>query len=180
MFDILKTDRLILRKARFDDLDLIFNNVWSDESLTKNMLWKVTTNYDDAVERMKRTIKFQSENYAYFVCLKESDEPIGFAGIYEKEPGVYEDTGICIATKYQKKGYGKEVVSAFINLIFESLNGNLFYYGCHSTNECSRRLCLSLGFKHFKSFSCIRDYDNYSYILDMYYFDKKMYDELSR
>ena len=110
MFDILKTDRLILRKARFDDLDLIFNNVWSDESLTKNMLWKVTTNYDDAVERMKRTIKFQSENYAYFVCLKESDEPIGFAGIYEKEPGVYEDTGICIATKYQKKGYGTRLL----------------------------------------------------------------------
>jgi hypothetical protein len=46
------------------------------------------------VERLKRTMVYQSQHPAFFVCLKETDEPVGFAGMREEEPGVYEETGI--------------------------------------------------------------------------------------
>ena len=49
------------------------------------MLWKPTKKYEDAAERLNRTMKYQADNYAYFICLKSNDEPIGFAGIKEKE-----------------------------------------------------------------------------------------------
>ena len=64
------TENLILRKAKLTDLELIWKNVWSDEQIAENMLWKVTKTREEAVERLNRTIKYQADNYAYFVCLK--------------------------------------------------------------------------------------------------------------
>ena len=76
MLDVLETEHLILRKAREDDVELIWKNVWCDPEMAKTMLWPVTPTLDEAKERIKRTMKYHSENYAYFVCLKENDEPI--------------------------------------------------------------------------------------------------------
>ena len=39
---------------------------------------------------------------------------IGFAGMKEIEPGVFEDTGIAVGPDYVGKGYGTEILSAFI------------------------------------------------------------------
>ncbi len=172
----LETKNLILRKARFEDLNLIWQNVWQDKSIAENMLWEVTDNIDDAKKRMERTIKYQTRQYAYFICLKKNDEPIGFAGVFEKEYGIYEESGICIAKKYQGKGYGKEVVSALKDLVFSKLNGERFIYGCFSTNEKSKKVCLSQGFKYLKSEPHTREYDKLNYISDYYYFDKNMYE----
>ena len=169
------TENLILRKARHEDLEKIWKNIWNDEEIAETMLWKPTKKYEDAVERLSRTIKYQENNYAYFVCLKENDEPIGFAGIKEKEVGIYEDSGICIARKYQGKGYGKEVVKVLKYLVFEELNGNRFLYGCFKNNEKSRKVCISQGFKYLNSGNTIREWDNKEFIVDYYYFDKEMY-----
>jgi len=173
----IETERLILRKAKQEDINNIWENVWKDKTIADNMLWKVTETLKEAKIRMEKTIKYQSENYAFFVCLKSTNEPIGFAGIIEKEKDVYEDSGICISRKYQRNGYAKEVVSALKDLIFLKLNGKKFIYGCFSTNEASRKVCISQGFKYFNSEKCIRKHDNMKYISDNYYFDREMYNK---
>lgn len=172
------TENLILRKAKKTDLDSIWHNVWEDESIAENMLWKPTKRLEDAVSRLERTIKYQAKNYVYFVCLKESDEAIGFAGVSEKEPGVFEESGICISKKHQGKGYAKEVVEVLKKLVFEELKASRFIYGCFSTNERSRKVCLALGFKYLNSKNITRDWDNKEFVVDNYYFDKEMYEEL--
>ena len=177
MISELVTQNLILRKATWDDLESIWNNVWKNKNIADHMLWKVTEQLEDARVRMEKTIEYQSENYAYFVCLKENNEPIGFAGVFEKEKGIYEESGICIAEAYQGRGYAKEVVGALKQLVFSKLNGSKFIYGCFSTNEKSRRVCLSQGFKYYESKECIRQHDQMKYISDYYYFDKEMYDK---
>ena len=169
------TENLVLRKAKKSDLENIWKNIWNDEEIAETMLWKTTTTYEEAVERLNRTIKYQSDNYAYFICLKSSDEPIGFAGVKERESGIYEESGICIATKYQRRGYAKEVVQALKQLIFEELKGNKFLYGCFSNNEKSRKVCISHGFKYLNSEKVVRDWDNKEFLVDYYYFDRKMY-----
>lgn len=164
----LETEHLILRKARLDDLDSIWHNVWEDASIAEKMLWKTTTTLEDATDRIKRTINYQSQIPAYFVCLKESDEPIGFAGIKEEKPGVFEDCGICIASKYQGRGYGKEVVNALIYLAFDLLHGKEFIYGCFHENEKSKGLAKSLGFKYTHSVDEVRKWDGYQYQADYF------------
>ena len=95
----------------------------------------------------------------------------------EQEKGIYEESGICIATKYQGRGYGKEVVSALKDLVFSKLKGERFIYGCFQSNEKSKRVCLSQGFKYLKSESRVREYDKMKYISDYYYLDKERYDK---
>lgn len=176
----LETERLILRKANKDDLDAIYNNVWCDKSIADKMLWEVTNSIDEAKDRLDKTIKYQSNHYAYFVCLKDSNEPIGFAGVYEKEENVYEESGICISKKYQGMGYGKEMLKALVNLVFDNLDGKLFIYGCFSDNIISKKLCLSQGFKYLNSEEKVRKHDNYKYISDYYYFDENMYKKIGK
>ena len=175
MIDKLETKHLVLRKARLDDLESIYNNVWSKKELCKYMLWKVTDSLDEAKIRLDKTIEFQKNHYAYFITEKDKNIPIGFAGVIEAEPNVYEECGICISNQYQNKGYGKEVVNCLKKLVFETLKGDKFIYSCFSINEVSKYLCLSTGFRYFTSMTKIRDYDNFEYISDSYYMDKEMF-----
>lgn len=172
-YNYIETDRLILRKARLDDLDTIYNTVWSKAELAKFMLWEVTKTMESAKIRMDKTIKYQSKNYAYFIALKESDKVIGFCGFKEIDKGIYEDAGLCIAEEYQGMGYAKEVVKKLVDIVFNELNGKRFIYGCFRENEKSKNVCLGLGFKYLKSENKVREYDQYKYINDLYYLDNK-------
>lgn len=174
-FKELKTEHLILRKAKESDLNNIFNNVWSDKRIADNMLWEVTDSIEEAKNRLERTIAYQKRFNAYFVCLKDTDEAIGFCGVRLLEADVYEESGICIATNYQGKGYGKEVVGALLDLVFNKLKGRRFVYDCFVDNEKSRRTCLAYGFKYFESKNIVREHDNKEFTLDYYYLDRDMY-----
>lgn len=115
------TENLKLRKAKKDDLQLIWKNVWQDEEIAKNMLWEVTKTEEKAHIRLEKTITYQQENYAYFVCLKSNDEPIGFAGVFEKENGIFEESGI---------SKSDIELDHFMNLNYFKYGNNLqVYYG---------------------------------------------------
>lgn len=45
---MLETKDLILDKAKFSDWEGMYENVWSHPESAKYMLWKLTTNEDDA------------------------------------------------------------------------------------------------------------------------------------
>ena len=172
----IETKRLILRKAKLSDLEDIYINVWSDSRLNKYMIWELCKSKDDALERLKRTIEFHKNNYAYFICEKESDHVIGFAGIMEtKESGVYSEIGICIANDYQNKGYGTEVLNALKKLVFEILNGNKFIYSSFEENESSKALAIKSGFIYFNQEKICRKYDKKEFVKYDYYIDKEMY-----
>lgn len=171
----IETKRLILRKAKKSDLEKIYENVWSVKELTKYMLWEVSKSKEEAEERLNKTIKYQKDNYAYFICLKETDEPIGFVGIKEVSKNVYSDTGLCISLNNQNKGFGKEVLKAILNLVFNELNGEKFIYSCMRENINSRKLCESFNFTYYKSEHKIREYDKMEYIDDEYSLLRKDY-----
>lgn len=168
MIDSIETTHLILRKAREDDLEAIWQNVWRDEQIAKTMLWKPTKTREEAVERMRKTLGIHETSYAYFVCLKSTDEPIGFAGIKQTVPGEFEETGICIAHDYQNLGYGKETPNALIDLAFRCLHGHRFLYGCFHENTRSAALCKSCGFTYSHSEPDTRKWDQYEYLCDFY------------
>lgn len=164
----IETNHLRLRKARLEDMDAIWKNVWSDETIAKNMLWPPVKSREEAQERIVRTIAYQRKIPAYFVCLKDTDEPIGFAGFKEEKPKTYEECGICIAANHQKKGYGKEVVNALLFAAFDLLGGEKFIYGCFQENTASRRLAESLGFHYTHSKPEVRAWDGYQYVADYF------------
>ncbi len=164
----IETARLRLRKARPDDLEPIWQNVWQDERLARDMLWQVSATREEAESRLARTIEYQQTYPAFFVCEKATDTPIGFGGVFEKEPGVYAESGLCLAVAYQRQGLGKELLSALVSLVFERLGGRRFLYSCFHHNLRSAALCKAFGFVYATSEQGVRGYDGFAYTVDNY------------
>ena len=168
MIDRIETERLVLRKAEDRDLDLIWKRVWRDERLAATMLWTPTPTREEAQARLERTIAYQRDNYAYFVCLKETDEPIGFGGCREIAPGVWDETGLCIAADWQGQGYGKESLRALVELCFRELGGRVFHASCFHENVASAATIRSCGFVYAGRPPETRRCDGYEYLCDCY------------
>ncbi len=166
--DRLETAHLLLRKATDADLESIWRNVWRDASLAETMLWAPTDTREAAWDRLARTIAYQAFSPGYFVCLKDTDEPIGFAGVRETSPGEYAETGVCIARAYQNLGYGKETLAALVSLVFDTLGGSRFAYSCFRGNAASEALCRACGFRYVGSRPETRERDGFTYICDEY------------
>ena len=137
----LETKDLILKKAEFEDWKTIYYNLWRHKESAKYMLWQPTETDEDAKDRMKRTIAFEEKpenKYALFVYLKKTGEAIGFAGMRELEPGIYEETGIALGPEFVQKGYGRQILTT---LLEEA--GKLGAKEFHACNRITRSLCCS-------------------------------------
>lgn len=160
--------KVILRKAEVKDLDSMWNNLWQDRELAKYMLWKPVENFEEAKIRLEKTIEYQKSNIAFYICLEDTDEAIGFLGAADTGNGIFEDCGICIAAKYQGKGYGKQALELLLKMIFEELDGKEFLYSCFEENTKSQKLCEALGFEYKYSKQCERKWDGLKYTARYY------------
>lgn len=164
----IETKDLTLKKASLDDVNDMYNNIWSESESAKYMLWIPTKNIDEAKDRMIKTIEFQKDRIAYLVYEKQSGQAIGFAGMKEIEDNVYEDSGIGIGTKYVGRGYGKQILMALVDYCFEDLCAIKIVCSCRTENIASKKMQLSCGFQYSRSKDMIDKRDGLSYVLDFY------------
>ena len=159
MFEVLEGKNIRLRKARKEDYQSMLKHVWGDEAVYRWMLYQPTLTEEDAIERCRRSMEFQKDHYAYFVALKDTDEAVGLCAIKEIAPGHYEESGICIGTAFQGKGYGKEIVALLLKLAFEQLGAEDFRYGYFRENEKSKKVAESFGFHYDYTYELTRPWD---------------------
>ena len=141
----MEAEDIFLAKARPEDWKDLYQNVWSREETARYMLWQVTKGEQAARERMERTIAYQKEHDAWLIYQKSTGRAIGFAGIKEISPAVYEDTGIALGPEYVGRGYGKQVLRLLLEHCCRQ-GANTFYYSTRTDNLPSNRLALSMGF----------------------------------
>lgn len=144
---LLETVDLLLKKAEFEDWKAMYRNVWSKPETAKYMAWRVTTDEEDARARIQKTIEYQENHDTYLVYEKKSGQAIGFAGVEEIEPYIYQDASIALGSEYVKKGYGKQILQLLLEYC-RSLGGKEFYYSTRANNEASKALALSCGFTY--------------------------------
>ena len=156
---VLIGDHIVLRKAREDDYRAMLKHVWGDEDVYRWMLYQPTLTEAEAVERCRRSIQFQKDHLAWFVAMKDTDEAIGLCAIRENAPGHYEESGICIGTAFQGKGYGKEIVSLLLNLAFLKLGAEDLRYGYFQDNVRSKKVAEHFGFVYDRTEEMIRPWD---------------------
>lgn len=147
---MLETENLILRRAEFDDWKPMYENVWRHESCARYMHWDVTTSEEEARDRIRRTIRYQEKGGLSFIVCDSTDTPIGFCGVIETAPGVYEDTGGCLGPDYQCKGYGKQMLAALERLVF-SLGAERFIVAHRQENLPSKKVITRCGFRYTHS-----------------------------
>ncbi|HIS48246.1 MAG TPA: GNAT family N-acetyltransferase [Candidatus Scybalocola faecigallinarum] len=143
---MIETKDLVLDKAKFSDWEDMYKNVWSHPESARYMSWKVIKNEEDAKVRILKTIETQKTHDTYLVYEKASGQAIGFAGVFQMEPSVYGETGICLGPDYTGKGYGKQIVEGLMDYCREKLHAKTFVYASRSENQASIRLALRLGF----------------------------------
>ena len=86
----------------------------------------------------------------FFVCEKGFGQVIGIAGVKELKPGKWTITDIAIGPVFQGKGYGKQIVTALLNLAFEH-GATEVAYDCFTQNTASKQLALSCDFTYSHS-----------------------------
>lgn len=144
----IETKDLILKKAVQSDWEAMYRNLWCHEESARYMLWTVTTSEEEAQDRMRRTIEFEKkEKYALLVYDKRSGQAIGFAGMREIEPGVFEETGVALGPEFVGKGYGKQILNALVEEAFYTCSAHKFLACCRTENIASHKLQMSCGFK---------------------------------
>ena len=120
---LMETKDLILKKAVYEDWKSIYHNVWSRPDTAKYMQWKVTTDEEGARERIQKTIAWQENHDAWLVYEKKSGQAIGFTGIVETRPHIYEETGIWETDSAVADGvlhlFGRDGISLF-NVVRQS------------------------------------------------------------
>ncbi len=144
---ILETDNLILKKAEFEDWKAMYRNVWSRPETARYMAWRVTTNEEDARIRIQKTIKYQENHDTWLVYEKKSGQAIGFAGVEELVPRIYQDASIALGPEYVGKRYGTQILLLLLEYC-SSLGGKEFYYTTRANNQVSKALALSCGFRY--------------------------------
>ena len=166
---MLETKDLILKKAEQGDWYDIFHNLWKHEESARYMLWNVSKTEEQAQIRIQKTLAYQKEDpYSYFVYEKKTGQAIGFAGMMESAPNVYEDTGIAIGPAFIRKGYGRQILLALVEQAFGQLGATKFVASCRSQNDASRQLQLACGFVYSHSEDRVDPRNGMPYVLEFY------------
>ncbi|MBR2049008.1 MAG: GNAT family N-acetyltransferase [Oscillospiraceae bacterium] len=164
-----ETKDLILRKAIQSDWMAMYRNIWRHPESAKYMLWDVTTSEADAISRMERTIRFQSEHpFHWTVVEKKSGQAIGWAGLRQVDDVTCEETGIALGPDFTGKGYGTQLLNALTDFARDQLGAKRFLACCRSQNEASRRLQRACGFRFTHREAMTDPRNDEPYILEYY------------
>ncbi len=147
---MLETKDLRLDKAKYEDWEAMYRNVWSHWESARYMTWTLTQSEEEARERILRTIEFQKDHDTYLVYEKATGEAIGFAGVEQMNPPhICQETGICLGPAYVGKGYGRQIVQCLLEYCKARYNATEFVYSTREVNEASKALARSFGFQPF-------------------------------
>ena len=164
---IMETKYIILGKAKFEDWRPMYRNVWSRSETAEYMAWHVTTDEEKARERIRKTIVYQKSHDTWLVYEKKSGQAIGFAGVEEIRPHVYQEAGIALGPEYVGMGYGKQILQLLMKYCID-LGGTEFYYQTRAGNLASKALAISSGFTYQYSERKTDPKDGRVYELEIY------------
>lgn len=165
---ICKTQDLTLGKASFEDWEALYRNVWSSAETARPMLWTPTASEAEARSRMERTLAWQKTHEAFTIYQSSDGQAIGFVGLMETAPGVWEDTGLALGPAFTGRGYGTQALQALIWYVFGPLKAEKLVCSCRSENEASRRLQLRCGLRYTRSEARLGPRSSQPYTLEFY------------
>lgn len=164
----METKDLILRQGSADDWQDLYRNLWSREKVFRYLFSKPSPDEEAGRKRTALYSQMHKEvKTEFFVCEKASGQVIGIAGIKELKPGSWTVTDIAIGPDFHGQGYGKQIITALLNLAFEH-GATEVAYDCFTQNSASKQLALSCGFAYTHSEEAEQMKNGEKVILDYY------------
>ena len=120
----LETERLILRRFKTQDADMMFNNWASDSEVTKYLTWPHHSDVSVTKQILSMWVNdyMHSKFYQWGIELKETGELIGgisLVKIDDEEKKV--EAGYTLSRKYWNKGITTEALKEVIRFCFDEL-----------------------------------------------------------
>lgn len=112
----LKTERLILRKFTEEDIDALFL-ILRDKEVNTFLPWFPVQDLEEArkfYEERYAAKYAQAQAYAYAICLKEGNYPIGYIKVDMEE---HHDLGYGLRKEFWHKGIATEASKAVIEQV---------------------------------------------------------------
>ena len=123
----IETDRLILRKLRLEDADMMFKNWCHDDEVTKFLTWPTHTSVEVTKQWLNSLMdKYdQGDFYQWGIELKDSHELIGSLSVVD----IHEETlscsvGYCIVKEWWNKGITSEALTSVLKFLIEEADFN--------------------------------------------------------
>lgn len=147
---LLKTERLILRRFGQNDVEDLYR-ILSDEEVNRFLPWFALENIEEAREFFDKRYAAKyalPRGYAYAICLKEDDRPIGYVNIDADEP---YDLGYGLCKEFWGRGIVTEAVKAVIAQA--KADGIPYITATHDTNNPrSGGVMRNVGMKYMYSY----------------------------
>lgn len=148
-WEICQTDRCIVRETVPEDVES-FYEIYRDKEITRYM-----ENLFEDREKERQYIRDYIEKvYGFYgfgmwtVCLRETGEVIGRAGLSMREGFEEPELGYVIGKKWQRQGIAEEVCREILAYGREELGFERVRALMHPENAASKRLCHKLGFQY--------------------------------
>ncbi len=172
----IETDRLLLRKFKYEDNNSMRKNWISNPNIQKIYSEPVYTTNKETKELLNRYIEnYENKNYyRWNISIKGNNDSVGqIAYFLIDDKNHFGEIEYCIGEKFQNKGYITEAVKAIIGFGLKEIGLNKVQV-CHkSNNPASRRVIEKSGFKYEGT---LREY----FYMDGEYIDRLYYSILKR
>ncbi|MDO4299826.1 MAG: GNAT family N-acetyltransferase [Clostridia bacterium] len=162
----LETERLILRKFTEKDIEALFF-ILKDEEVNRFLPWYPVKNLEETkvFYQERYAAKYaQPQGYAYAVCLKEDDFPIGYINVDMEEP---HDFGYGLRKEFWNKGIVTEAGKAVVAQVKK--DGLPYITATHDKNNPrSGNVMKKVGMKYCYSYEEQWQPKDFSVIFRMY------------
>lgn len=147
----LQTNRLLLRRFIFSDVDNVYKNWTNDDEVTHFLSWPTHKSVNDTKAVLEKWIENYSKNnfYQWAIVLKEINEPIGTIGIiFISDDYKMVTAGYCIGKQWWNQGIMSETLNAIIKFFFEEVNANRVEAWHDPNNQNSGKVMAKCGMKY--------------------------------
>ena len=146
---ICETDRCLVRETVPEDVDS-FYRIYRDKNITAYM----ENLFEDREKEREYIREYIEKVYGFYgfgmwtVCLRETGEVIGRAGLSMREGFEEPELGYVIGKKWQRQGIAAEVCGKILDYARDILGFGRIRALMHPDNAASERLCCRLGFQY--------------------------------
>lgn len=144
----IETDRLILRRFKIEDADVMYRNWASDDEVTKYLTWPTHANVNVTRAVLEDWIqKYNNPDYYnWAIELKQIGEPIGNLSVVKHEEKTGSATiGWCMGKRWWGQRIMPEAARAVLQFLFEEVGFNRIAAQHDKENAKSGRVMQKIG-----------------------------------
>lgn len=151
--EILNTQRLILRTTSLDDVQALYDEVFSNNEVVKFTFGKELFDLAQTEEFIKNNCNFDSKLGLSTIVEKQSNKIIGVGGVLEctyLNQTDYE-FGFILGENFWGKGYATEIGQAQVDMIKNEIKAPRVLALAHKDNAGSLHCIKKLGLEYLKT-----------------------------